>query len=232
MLYIVATPIGNLEDISKRAIEVLTHSDLILCEDTRVTKKLLERYEIKTSVMSFHQHSALSRIDLIIEKLKKGEIVSLVSDAGTPGVSDPGGKLVESVIQEIPDEKIIPIPGPSAIMAVLSISGFFADQFVFLGFPPHKKGRETWFNKLKEEKRVIVFYESVHRIKNALERMKDILSDRNIVLAREITKKFETVYRGKPQEVLGFLSDDKTLGEFVIVIDRDFHRIKDKDNVK
>ncbi|KKQ38951.1 MAG: Ribosomal RNA small subunit methyltransferase I, partial [Candidatus Moranbacteria bacterium GW2011_GWF2_37_7] len=166
-LYIVATPIGNLEDISFRAIRILNEVDLVLCEDTRVTKILLERYEIKKPILSYHQHSKLQKIDYIINLLKEGKNLALVSDAGTPGISDPGQRLIGKVLEELGGEiKIEPIPGPNAAIAALSISGFDTDEFLFLGFPPHKKGRQTFFVNILEEsqKRTVVFYESTHRI--------------------------------------------------------------------
>ncbi|KKQ58884.1 MAG: Ribosomal RNA small subunit methyltransferase I [Parcubacteria group bacterium GW2011_GWC1_38_17] len=171
-LYIVATPIGNLEDISFRAIRILNEVDLVLCEDTRVTKILLERYEIKKPILSYHQHSKLQKIDYIINLLKEGKNLALVSDAGTPGISDPGQRLIGKVLEELGGEiKIEPIPGPNAAIAALSISGFDTDEFLFLGFPPHKKGRQTFFVNILEEsqKRTVVFYESTHRIIKALE---------------------------------------------------------------
>jgi 16S rRNA (cytidine1402-2'-O)-methyltransferase len=220
-LYIVATPIGNLSDISARAIEVLDSVDLILCEDTRVTKKLLTHFEINTQTQSYHHHSSISKIEKICDMLAEGKSLALVSDAGTPGVSDPGGKLVSAVVEQGIEVKIEPIPGPSAIMSALSICGFAADSFVFFGWPPHKKGRETFFKSLTGEARVIVFYESVHRIKKALTSLSEVCPDRNIVVGRELTKKFETVYRGTAQEVLNEISDDQIKGEFVIVLDRE-----------
>lgn len=220
ILYIVATPIGNLDDISPRALEALKSAETILCEDTRVTKKLLARYTITTPTLSYHQHSKLSRVEHIIEKLEGGNTLALVTDAGTPGISDPGGKLVAEIARALPDARMLPIPGPSAIMAGLSVSGFAADSFVFLGFPPNKKGRETWFRELTEERRVVVFYESVHRITNALERLVALFPERRLVVARELTKKFESVYRGVASDVLAQLSRDAVKGEFVVVMDR------------
>ena len=219
-LYIVATPIGNLGDISSRALEVLKSVDMILCEDTRVTRKLLNHFEIKKPTQSYHHHSSLSKIESIVDILRNGSSLALVSDAGTPGIADPGGKLVQAVVKQLPDVKIEPIPGASAIMSALSISGFAADSFVFMGWPPHKKGRETFFRKLTEEARVVVFYESVHRIKKALTSMIEVCSERQIVVGRELTKKFETIYRGTVQDVIDAMPDDEIRGEFVVVLDR------------
>ena len=222
MLYIVATPIGNLEDITLRAISVLTNADLILAEDTRVTKVLLERYNIKKDLLSYHEHSGLKKLDRIVELLKNGNNLALVTDAGTPGISDPGNYLIKEVLKEIPDLKIVPIPGPNAAIAALSISGFYSDEFVFLGFPPHKKGRQTFFRKVGATPATVVFYESKHRIIKTLEDLKSkaLLGDRQLMVARELTKQFETIYLGRVNDVLGELSKGNILGEFVVVINR------------
>lgn len=222
MLYIVATPIGNLEDITLRAISVLTNADLILAEDTRVTRVLLDRYNIKKELLSYHQHSGLKKLDRIVELLKNGNNLALVTDAGTPGISDPGNYLIKEVLKEIPDLKIVPIPGPNAAIAALSISGFYSDEFVFLGFPPHKKGRQTFFRKIGETPETIVFYESKHRIIKTLEDLRSTasLGDRQIMVARELTKQFETIYRGTTEDVLKALEGGNILGEFAIVINR------------
>ena len=220
-LYIVATPIGNLEDVSLRVLRILKEVDMIVCEDTRVTKKLLERYDIKTPTLSYFQHSGAAKTEQIIELLESGKNLAYVSDAGTPGISDPGGKLVEAVVERFGNEvKIVSVPGPCALIAALSISGFPADEFLFLGFPPHKKGRQTFFRNLAEEakKRIVVFYESPHRILKAFEEVKNFTPDANLVVCRELTKKFETTYRGNPEKVIESLKTDKILGEFVIVV--------------
>jgi len=220
MLSIVATPIGNLEDITLRAINVLSNADLILAEDTRVTKVLLERYNIKKEILSYHQHSGLQKIDKVIEMLKKGKNLVLVTDAGTPGISDPGSFLVSEALKEIPDLKVVPIPGPNAAIAALSISGFPTDEFVFLGFPPHKKGRQTFFKNISKIESTVVFYESKHRILKALENLEKLseLGDRKIIIARELTKQFETIYRGTLAEIKPKLTDKNLLGEFVVVV--------------
>lgn len=222
MLYIVATPIGNLEDITLRAINVLSNSDLILAEDTRVTKVLLERYNIKKEVLSYHQHSDFKKIDYIIELLRQGKTLSLVTDAGTPAINDPGSHLVSEALKAIPDLKVVPIPGPNAAIAALSISGFATDEFVFLGFPPHKKGRQTFFKNISEIKSTVVFYESKHRILKALENLEKLsgLGERKMMIARELTKQFETIYRGTLSEIKPKLIEKNLLGEFVIVLDR------------
>ena len=210
-LYIVATPIGNLKDITLRALYILEGVDLILCEDTRVTKKLLNHHNINTPVESYHQHSNLKKIDYIKNLLKQGKNLALISDSGTPGVSDPGNKLIE-IIKDVAE--IVPIPGPSAVTAIASISGFPMDKFVFFGFPPHKKGRQKFFKELAEYKYPVIIYESPHRILKTLNELKQ-LRNFEVVIGREITKKFETVYRGKIQEVIDKIDPR---GEFAIAI--------------
>ena len=219
-LYIVATPIGNLGDITLRALETLKSVDFILCEDTRHTQKILNHFEIKTPTISYHQHSALQKINRIISLLKEGKTLALVSDAGTPGINDPGNFLIMKALEALPDLKIVPIPGPNAAVAALSISGFPSDQFVYLGFPPHKKGRQTFFKNIGEIEKTIVFYESKYRILKTLEELKknSTVGERKIMVARELTKQFETIYRGTVDEVSAKLSHDNILGEFVVVI--------------
>ena len=219
-LYIVATPIGNLSDITLRAIETLKNVDLILCEDTRVSKRLLDHYEIATSLTSYHQHSGEGKIKSLLEKIKAGANLALITDAGTPGISDPGNKFIAEVVNKIGSAcQIIPIPGPSAVIAALSVSGLPTDKFLFLGFLPHKKGRETLFKRIQENEETIVFYESTHRIIKTLERLGKLLeADRRVVVSRELTKKFETIYRGNILEVLEQIKKDTVKGEFVVII--------------
>lgn len=220
MLYIVATPIGNLDDLSPRAVSVLNTSDLILAEDTRVTRILFAKYGIDKPLVSYHQHSKIKKINAITGWLKEGKTLSLVSDAGTPGINDPGNFLIQEILKEIPDLKIVPIPGPNAAIAALSISGFPADKFVFLGFPPRKKGRQAFFKKIGEIEETVVFYESKHRTLKALQELAERsgLGERLIMVARELTKHFETTYRGTLEDVGPRLKKDNILGEFVIVI--------------
>jgi 16S rRNA (cytidine1402-2'-O)-methyltransferase len=220
-LYIVATPIGNLEDITFRAISTLKSADVILAEDTRVTSKLLNHYGIHKTIISYHSHSGTGKIEEAIKLIKEGKNLALVSDAGTPGVNDPGSFLIKKILEEVPDLKVVAIPGPNAAISALSASGFFSDSFVYLGFPPHKKGRQTFFKNINSIEETIVFYESKHRIIKALDELIAIseLGDRQVVIARELTKQFETIYRGTAQEVKGKLLADKTLGEFVVVIE-------------
>jgi 16S rRNA (cytidine1402-2'-O)-methyltransferase len=191
MLYIVATPIGNLSDITSRALETLRGVSIILCEDTRVTKKLLDHYEIKQAkLISYHHHTSDKKTDELVELIKKNE-VALVTDAGTPGISDPGGKIIEKIADQVP---VVPIPGASAVIAALSISGFPTDKFLFLGFIPHKKGRNKFLNEVTQEKRTVVFYESCHRIVKCLEQFRELNTTKKFVVGRELTKKFETIY--------------------------------------
>ena len=220
ILYIVATPIGNLDDVSPRAISALNSSDLILAEDTRVTRVLLSRYGIDKPLISYHQHSKVQKINEVINFLKDSKTLSLVSDAGTPGINDPGNFLIQEILKELPDLKVIPIPGPNAAITALSISGFPSDKFVFLGFPPHKKGRQTFFKKIGDIEETVVFYESKHRILKALGELKEFseLGERPVVIARELTKQFETIYRGTVDEVENQINKTKVLGEFVVVI--------------
>lgn len=221
-LYIVATPIGNLEDIPIRAISVLNSVDLVLAEDTRVTKVLLDKYNIKTKMLSYHQHSDPKKIEKIRDLSKEGKNLALVSDAGTPGINDPGNFLISKLLGEIPDLKVVPIPGPNAAIAALSISGFPTARFIYLGFPPHKKGRQTFFKNIGQREETVVFYESKHRILKALQELKQTsqINARKIMVARELTKQFETIYRGTVDEVSNKLNKNREnlLGEFVVVI--------------
>jgi len=220
-LYIVATPIGNLKDISLRALHTLEEVDLILCEDTRVTRKLLGYYNINTPVESYHQHSNIKKINYIVDLLRQGKNLALVSDSGTPGISDPGNKLIEILNTNYQIQAtIIPIPGPSAITAIASISGMSMDKFVFLGFPPHKKGRQKFFKELAEYKYPVIIYESPYRILKTLKELNNF-GDFDIVVGRELTKMFETIYRGRIEEVIKDIEQDKIKGEFTIVIDKE-----------
>ncbi len=212
-LYIVATPIGNLGDFSLRGLRILKEVDLILCEDTRTTKKLLTRYQINKPTVSYHQHSRLTKIEYILNQLKKGRDLALVSEAGTPGISDPGAKLIDYLVRQLPHLKIVPVPGPSALISALSVSGFLADKFIFLGFPPAKKKRKKFFQEVAQAKYTVVLYESSHRILKTLQELINL--DRQIVVCRELTKKFETIYRGNIREII---EQVKPKGEFVIII--------------
>jgi 16S rRNA (cytidine1402-2'-O)-methyltransferase len=223
--YIVATPIGNLQDISSRAIEALKGVDLILAEDTRVTSKLLTRYQIKTRISSYHQHSKLEKIDYILQLLGQGKNLVLVSDAGTPGISDPGNQLVEKVVECLGDKvNIVPIPGPSALAAAASVCGFPMDRFLFLGFPPAKNKRQKFFKEVLESKYPVILYESSHRILKTIEEINILASNfqlpnSKIVACQELTKMFEKTYRGTISEVLDKMKDQDLRGEFVVIID-------------
>ena len=220
-LYILGTPIGNLEDITFRAIKTLKEVDLILCEDTRQTKKILSHYEIPTRTESYHHHSSPEKVEKIIKLLEDGLNIALVSDAGTPGISDPGGKLVEAVLEKFEKEiKIIPIPGPSALATIVSVSGLPTDKFIFLGFPPHKKGKNKFFEQIKSFDFPAVYYESPYRLLKNLELVKEILPEKKIVLGRELTKIFEEVVRGSVDETLEYFKNnkDKVRGEIVIIL--------------
>ncbi len=228
-LYIVATPVGNLEDITLRALRILKEVDLILCEDTRVTKKLLDRYEIKKPLLSYHHHSRLSRVEKIVEHLQNGKNLALVSDAGTPGISDPGNELIAALwrfdLHYGGRTSIIPIPGASAITCLASVAGINMSKFTFLGFPPHKKGRETFFREVAESKYPIIYFESPHRILKNLELLEKLKPNAKLVVGRELTKMFEEILRGGIREILKFYRGDegglgdkgKIRGEFVII---------------
>lgn len=226
MLYIVATPIGNLKDITLRALEVLSEVDFIICEDTRVTAKLLTHYAIKKPLVSYHHHSKLQKINYIIERLKKGESAALTSDAGTPGISDPGGVLIKEILKENNSKdiiKVVPIPGACAAVALASVSGIAMDKFLFMGFPPHKKGRKSFFEKTLKSDVPVIFYESCHRILKALNELRDYSLEKEeikVIIGRELTKMFETIYRGDIGEVIKELKSDKKnlKGEFTVII--------------
>lgn len=220
-LYVVATPIGNLEDMTLRAIRILKEADYVLCEDTRTTKKLLDKYDIKTKTMSYHAHSTDSKESAIIRMIEEGKNLALVSDAGTPCISDPGVMLVASIRAKWGNEaKVVPIPGASALVSALSASGVPSSEFVFLGFLPHKKGRETLFKEIAESKRTVVFYESTHRILKALASLDEYMPKSNIVIGREITKQFEQFAQGTAGELLEYFSahKEKQKGEFVVIV--------------
>lgn len=221
-LYIVATPIGNLGDITLRALEVLRKVDLVLCEDTRVTSKLLHHYEIKVPTRSFHQHSSDSKMEMVASLLEEGKNIALVTDAGTPGLSDPGGRLVEAVRESLSQAaRIESVPGPSALAAALSISGWNLDRFLFLGFLPHKKGRQTKIKEIVASEYPVILYESKHRILKLLQELEKAGGEKmKVALARELTKKHESFYQGSPLVVRRELEKTPadTKGEFVVMI--------------
>ncbi len=220
-LYIVGTPIGNLADITFRAVEILKTVDVILCEDTRTTSHLLKHYRITTPTKSFHSHSKLSKVSEIRNLIADGKNLALVSDAGTPCISDPGVMLVAELKKEFGEEIVIsPIPGPSALISALSASGMPSHEFTWLGFVPHKKGRETFFKTVSTISHTVVFYESVHRITKTLESLSEHIPDRPVTVARELTKLFETISTRIASEHLAYYhSHPETLrGEFVVIV--------------
>ncbi len=217
-LYVVATPIGNLEDITLRALRVLREVDLIACEDTRVARKLLNRFEIGTPTISYFQHSKVSKTDKIISELLAGKNVALITDAGTPGISDPGNILIAEAAEN--GIKTEPIPGPSALAALLSVSGVNTQKFVFMAFPPHKKGRRKFFQEVAETKYPVVYYESPHRFLKNLELLAEMSPDKRLVVGRELTKMFEEVLRGSISDILDYFKEnkDKPRGEFAVIV--------------
>lgn len=216
MLYIISTPIGNLEDITLRALRVLKEVDIVVCEDTRQTMKLLQKYEIRKPLLSFHSHSKVQQVDKIIALLQEGKQVALVTDAGTPGISDPGYVVIEQAVQQ--GIKVVPIPGASAFLTALQASGLPINQFVYLGFLPHKKGRETLLNYVAQEEKTVVFYESPYRVMKALESLAIKCPNKPMVVGRELTKMFEEFFRGTVAEAFAHFSQKKILGEFVIIV--------------
>ncbi|MGB9822856.1 16S rRNA (cytidine(1402)-2'-O)-methyltransferase [Thermodesulfovibrio sp.] len=217
-LYIVATPIGNLEDITLRAIETLKKVDYIACEDTEHSLKLLNHYEIKKPLISYWSEKEKVRAEEIIEKIRSGHSVALITDAGTPGISDPGAVVIGRAIEE--GIELIPIPGVTALITALSISGLPTEEFTFIGFLPVKQSqRKKKLLELSIEKRTLVFYEAPHRILQTLEDMLDVFGDRVCCVARELTKMFEEVLRGRLSEVIETLENSKIAGEYVIVIE-------------
>ncbi|MFA6077846.1 MAG: 16S rRNA (cytidine(1402)-2'-O)-methyltransferase [Candidatus Paceibacterota bacterium] len=220
--FIVATPIGNLEDITLRAIRVLGEVDAILCEDTRVTAKLLSRYEIKKPLIRYDAHSTDATLKKIFGLIEEGKSLALVSDAGTPAISDPGSHLVGKLRERFSSEEIsiVTIPGPSALTSALSVAGIPASEFLFLGFLPHKKGRETIFKEIVETKRPVIFYESPHRISKALDSLKKFCPERKIIIGRELTKIHEEMLFGTADELILFFekNKEKIRGEFVVIV--------------
>lgn len=216
MLYLVSTPIGNLEDMTYRGVRVLKEADFIACEDTRTSGILTKHYGIDRPMLSFHSHSGVAKIDKILEALREGKTCALISDAGTPGISDPAYALVKAAISEgIP---VSPIPGASAVLSALVCSGMHTHDFRFLGFMPIKKGRKTLFDSLKNKEYTAVIYESVHRIdKTVAEIAEHFGEDHQIVIARELTKKFEEFIRGTAAECVAELKTRPRKGEFVVI---------------
>ena len=219
-LYVVATPIGNLKDITLRALEILKTVDLVLAEDTRETKKLLEAHSLQQKIISCHEHNEESRVEEVVSRLEAGESIALVSDAGTPLISDPGYRLVEALRSR--KLEVVPIPGACALISALSVSGLPSDRFQFCGFLPAKSSnRQKVYESVSDYSGTTIFYESVHRITASLVDLKTILgADREIVLARELTKQYETILKGSVSEMLDWLEEnaDKIRGEYVLLI--------------
>ncbi|MCE1190315.1 MAG: 16S rRNA (cytidine(1402)-2'-O)-methyltransferase [Ignavibacteria bacterium] len=224
MVYIVSTPIGNLEDITLRAMRILKEVDFIICEDSRVTRILLEKYEIHKELIALNAGNEEAKIGLILRKLSDGGSCALVSDAGTPLISDPGVRLISALIKSnIP---VSSIPGPSAVLTALTLSGLPADAFTFEGFIPQKKGRKTFIEALVEADKTIIFYESVYRIEKLLQEMLPVIPTRAIAICRELTKFHEEVWRGTVTEIHAMLATKTIKGEFVVVVAPSWWKIK------
>jgi 16S rRNA (cytidine1402-2'-O)-methyltransferase len=217
ILYVVSTPIGNLEDITLRALRILKEVDLIAAEDTRHTNILLKHFGIQTPLTSYFEGNELKKRGFILSRMKQGDQIALVSDAGTPGISDPGFRLVRLAIEN--QILVVPIPGPSAVIAALSVAGLPTDAFIFKGFLPHKsKKRRDLLKQLEEVRETLIFYESPHRLTETLKDILEILGDREIVLTRELTKIYEEVLRGKVSEIQNQLAERKLKGEITLII--------------
>jgi 16S rRNA (cytidine1402-2'-O)-methyltransferase len=222
-LFLVPTPIGNLEDITLRALRILSEVDLILAEDTRTSKKLLDHYQIENRLLSYHAFNEHKISNQIISRLETGEKIALITDAGTPGISDPGYLLVKKCIEK--QIEIECLPGPTAFIPALILSGLPNDRFVFEGFMPHKKGRKTRLGRLRDESRTMIFYESPHRLVRTLREFYETFGEeRTVSVSRELTKKFEETVRGTFPEVIQYFSQKTVKGEFVIVVDGINHR--------
>lgn len=218
VIYIVATPIGNLDDISFRAVETLRNVDFIACEDTRHTIKLLNKYEIKNRLIPYHDHNKIKKTPVLIEKLKKGQSMALVSDAGTPSISDPGFYLIREAIKN--DIELSPIPGPTALISAVVASGLEIDRFVFAGYLPRKKGRTKRLKELAEYRVTIVIFEGPHRVIKTLNDLREYLGDRKAAIGREMTKMNEEFLRGSLSELIAHYDNRKPRGEYVIVVER------------
>ncbi|MGB6607287.1 MAG: 16S rRNA (cytidine(1402)-2'-O)-methyltransferase [Atribacterota bacterium] len=217
ILYICGTPIGNLEDITLRSLKILKEVNLIAAEDTRHSLKLLNHYQINTKVTSYYEYNKFKKAPYLVEILKNGQDIALVSDAGMPGISDPGYVLIDLALKN--NIKIIPVPGVSAMITALVVSGLPTDKFVFEGFLPRKiKDRKRYFKSIENEERTIIFYETPHRLKKALKDMLEILGDRKVVIARELTKLYEEIIRGKLSQVLTEISTKEVKGEITLIV--------------
>ena len=223
MLYVVATPIGNLSDITFRAVSTLKEVSLVAAEDTRTAQKLFTKYDIHTPLTSFHAHSNEKKAGDLVEKMKSGKSIALISEAGTPGISDPGFVLIRAAVEA--GIEVVPIPGASAVITALCASGLPTDKFLYLGFLPLKKGRRKVLENLRDEKRTVVFYESPHRILKTIKELEELVHrpqgslDRKIVLARELTKLHEEFFRGTLPEAVKFLESKPIKGEFTVLLE-------------
>ena len=216
-LYLAATPIGNLEDLTLRVIRLLKEADVVVCEDTRVTSKLMSHLKIQKTLLSLHEHATPERLAQIMVRLQKGENVVYACDAGTPGVNDPGGKLVEAAFAA--GVTVVPLPGPSAVTAAISACGFAMDEFTYVGFIPHKKGRETMFREMAARETPTICFESTHRIEKTLAALSKVIApERLLFCGRELTKLHETLYRGTLEEVRNGLNATSQKGEFVLIL--------------
>jgi 16S rRNA (cytidine1402-2'-O)-methyltransferase len=224
-LYVVSTPIGNLKDITLRAIETLKEVDFVLCEDTRTSGNLLNHLQIKKELISLNAVNEKNKIEHVVNRILSNQTAALISDAGTPLISDPGVRLVSACIDS--GIEIIPIPGAVALIAALSMSGLPTDAFVFEGFLPQKKGRQTKLKELAEENRTIILYESMYRIEKLLKELSGYLPERFIVVCREITKKFEETWRGFPKDLVESFPEKISKGEFVVVIAPKYWKVKE-----
>jgi len=219
-LFVVATPIGNLEDITLRALRVLKEADYVLCEDTRVTSKLFAHYDIHTKLKRYDAHSSSSLQSEILSDLRAGKQIALVSDAGTPGISDPGIHIIDQIHELKEEIKVVSVPGASSVTAAFSIAGIAGNQFSFFGFVPQKKGRTTFFEELAASPLPAVFFESTHRILKTLEAVAAVAPDKRLVVAREITKMYEEVVRDTPEAVRAYFMEnpERQKGEFVLIL--------------
>jgi len=220
ILYIVATPIGNLKDITLRALEVLNEVDLILAEDTRLAKKLLSHYKIHKPIKRYDENIKEKIHPKIADYLLKDKKIALLSDAGTPVISDPGAKLIDYLLENISSLKVVPIPGASALTAALSVAGIVVNEFTFVGYPPRKKKRQKFFNQLKEIKiKPVVLYESPHRLEKTLKDLIEVFgNDSKIIIARELTKIYEEIFRGTIKQAKLYFVGNKVKGEFVVIL--------------
>ncbi|MFM2381484.1 MAG: hypothetical protein RLZZ76_251 [Candidatus Parcubacteria bacterium] len=218
-LYVVATPIGNLEDMTFRAVRVLKEVAYILCEDTRVSGVLLKHYGIDTKMKRYDAHSSTSLQEEVLKDLSEGKCIALVSDAGTPGVSDPGVHIVDRILSEKIDAHVVAVPGASSVTAAFSIAGITGNQFAFMGFIPQKKGRQTFLESLRDAPVPVMFLESTHRIMKALESLCTYCPEKTVVIARELTKFHEEIVRGTPEEIFTYFTEhkDHQKGEFVVI---------------